>query len=81
MKAEKAMARESTYIRDGTEINRLRSGMGVDCEYCGAAAGKPCLNMRDSDGPTLLYCHLERRKAGKAAADALVIARGKARNG
>lgn len=68
----------STYIRGDLEINRLRSGYGVLCEYCGANVDERCIDQRDTTR-LMLYNHPERRKTGKLAADALVIARGKAK--
>ena len=66
----------SAYIRGDAEINRLRSGDGVGCEYCGATPGNRCANLRDST-KLMLYNHPERRRAGKLAADALVVACGR----
>lgn len=70
------MSRESAYIRGDQEINALRSGDAVSCPTCKATPGVRC---RKLTGLILLYNHKTRREAGKLAADALVIARGRAR--
>jgi hypothetical protein len=62
----------SAYTRGDVEVNRLRSGDGVNCGKCGARIGTGCTGARNR---ALLYNHAERRDAGKRAADALIIAR------
>jgi hypothetical protein len=64
----------SAYTRGDAEVNQLRSGDGVNCGKCGACVGAHCTGARNR---ALLYNHAERREAGKRAADALVIARGR----
>lgn len=69
------MSRESTYIRRNIEINGWRSGVNSKCPKCGAVPTQWC---RSKDGSrTLSYNHIERRRIGKAMADAIVVARGK----
>jgi hypothetical protein len=66
----------SAYTRGDAEVNRLRSGIGVACDTCGAGPAARCGDVRGGVNP-LLYSHKARREAGKRAADALVIARGR----
>lgn len=68
----------SSYLRGDIEVMSLRSGNGVDCDTCGAKPGRLCVDVRNALR-TLAYCHPARRKAGKQAADALVVARGRKR--
>jgi hypothetical protein len=66
----------SAYTRGDAEVSRLRSGIAVVCDYCGAKPGERCTNQRDTSKP-ILYNHPERRKAGRLLADAVVAARRK----
>lgn len=64
----------STYIRGDKQVNALRSGICSPCPKCGKLAGEWCT---DKGGKMLMHNHAERVSAGKAAADAFVLSRGR----
>ena len=75
LQKSQASTTASAYIRGDAEVNTLRSGISSPCRKCGAQPGAWCTGARNR---ILAYNHHERRQAGKAAADALVVARGRA---